>query len=45
MKPIYGYVELNNGIVIRWLRFAVSPEEAIRVVIAQHVHVARCWVD
>lgn len=45
MMPIYGQVELNNGIIIKWLRFAKSEDEAIRIVTAQHVHVKRCWVE
>ena len=44
LKPVYGKVELENGLVLAWLRFVVSEEEAVRIVIAQHVHVARCWV-
>lgn len=44
MQPIHGQVELNNGLVITWLRFAESETEAIRIVTAQHVHVKRCWV-
>jgi hypothetical protein len=41
---IKGIVELENGLIIHWLRFAESEAEAIRIVIAQHVHVNRCWV-
>jgi len=44
-KPVYGFVELENGIVMRWLRFATSDAEAVRVVVAQHVTVSRCWVE
>lgn len=41
--PIYGRVELENGQVVRWLRFEETAAEAIRVVTAQYVHVVRCW--
>ena len=44
-KPFYGSIELENGLTIPWLQFAVSEDEAIRVVAAQHVHVVRCWID
>jgi len=43
--PHYGQVELENGLVIAWLRFAESPEEAMRIVTAQCVHVKRCWIE
>lgn len=42
--PIYGKVELKNGLIISWLRFADSEEAAVRMVTAQHVHVERCWI-
>ena len=41
--PFYGKVELENGLILKWLRFASSEDEAIRIVTAQHVHVRRCW--
>lgn len=44
-KPVYGFVELENGQIIEWLRFAESEEKAIEIVKAQHVHVKRCWVE
>jgi len=42
-KAFYGQVELHNGLVLRWLQWAESEEEAIRIVTAQCVHVTRCW--
>jgi len=49
-QAIRGKVTLDNDITIRWLRFvdATTREEAeieaIRIVIAQHIHVQRCWI-
>ena len=44
-KPIYGVVELENGLLIDWLEFRETEEEAIRIVTAQHdPHVVRCEV-
>lgn len=43
-KAVYGKVELENGLILDWLRFSPSEEEAIRVVRAQHVHVKDCWI-
>ena len=42
--PVHGFIEFNNGIIIAWLRFATSEEEAVRVATAQNGNVARCWV-
>lgn len=51
-QPITGKVKLHNGLVLKWLRFvdaalttAAAEAEAIRIVTAQHVHVARCWAE
>lgn len=44
MKPIYGVVELENGLVLNWLRFAPSNEEAIRLVKAAYIYVVRCEI-
>lgn len=35
IKPFYGKVELNNGLIIPWLRFEVSKSEALRIATAQ----------
>lgn len=35
-RPIYGKVTLKNGLTLKWLRFAESEAEAIRIVTAQH---------
>jgi hypothetical protein len=44
MIPVYGIVELKNGLVIKWLRFADSKAEAVRIVTAQHAPaVADCY--
>jgi len=43
--PITGKVELENGLILKWLRFTDTEAEAIRLVTAQHVHVKRCWID
>jgi hypothetical protein len=45
MTPYYGYLTLENGKLLRWVRFACNAEEAKRIVIAQHVHVRECWLD
>lgn len=45
MKAFFGTVELENGLVIRWLRFASSADEAVRIVAAQHTNVVRCLAD
>ena len=42
-RPITGSVELENGLVLKWWRFAENEAEAIRVVTAQHCHVVKCW--
>ena len=43
---VYGIVELNNGLILEWLRFVEAglgaKAEAVRIVTAQHVHVAKC---
>lgn len=48
MIPIYGVVELKNGLCIKWMRFVEdnpnAQSEAVRIVIAQHCHVDNCYV-
>ena len=44
MNAIYGKIELNNGQVLDWMRFASDDAEAIQLVIDQHAGAKRCWV-
>lgn len=44
MIPVYGIVELKNGLVLLWLRFADSKDEAVRIVTGEHgIAVADCY--
>ena len=54
--PVYGHIELQNGLVLNWLRFIpvkhlsdsliVAQREAIKIVEGEHgIATKRCWVD
>lgn len=45
-RAIFGKVELKNGVIIKWMRFAADEDEAMRLVTAEHAyHVTRCWIE